>query len=212
MASVKNRNTYRASGLDKSINSNTFTRILENHLTDAEKTEFIITCARSHVTLSPVEKGTKKTAIFQISLRKPPPPDEKPRVPSFLAKTPRIIGKEPNDKNGSIYIDADFDGITQLYDVEERNIALDVVALSGLNGHAFGSWTCTPDGGELKMWLRDFLHDEPDLGQQCRVMIYGYNTKYEGKAEPTMADYTANFLEELKKARSREQVSLDELV
>lgn len=55
------------------------------------------------------------------------------------------------------------------------------------------------------MWLRDFL--EEDL-PQCRVMIYGYNSKLASNSTHTIRDYTDSFLEELKKARQSKQVNL----
>ena len=73
--------------------------------------------------------------------------------------------------DGDIIFDQSFHGLTQLYNpkVDPAEITADVVAITGLDGHAYGSWS----GGDPKrMWLRDFLSE--DL-PKCRVMIYGYN-------------------------------------
>lgn len=54
------------------------------------------------------------------------------------------------------------------------------------------------------MWLSDFLaEDFPD----CRTMIYGYNSKLDGRGTHTILDYTKTFLEELTKARGSLEVS-----
>ncbi len=76
-----------------------------------------------------------------------------------------------------------------------------LVAVTGLGGHAFGSWKV---GGKHDMWLRDYLPE--DLRKQklqTRIMIYGYNSKLvESRAHATLHDYATQFLEALKSARS----------
>lgn len=55
------------------------------------------------------------------------------------------------------------------------------------------------------MWLRHFLAE--DL-PQCRTMIYGYDSslKPESRSIHSIPDYTDSFLEELKKARTTDEV------
>lgn len=50
-----------------------------------------------------------------------------------------------------------------------------IIAVHGLGGHAFRSWTFRGPGsnGAGAMWLRDFL---PDEISQSRIMTYGYNS------------------------------------
>lgn len=78
------------------------------------------------------------------------------------------------------------------------------MAVCGLNGHAYGSWAGKADHRGLKrMWLRHFLQrDMPG----CRVMVYGYNSRLTGQWTHAIPDYTDLFLEELKKARRRDEV------
>lgn len=77
-----------------------------------------------------------------------------------------------------------------------------IVAVTGLDGHAWGSWR---GKGQLgRMWLRDFL--SKDL-PNCRTMIYGYNSKLQSAGIHTIEGYCRSFLEELKKVRKSEDVS-----
>lgn len=76
-----------------------------------------------------------------------------------------------------------------------------VVAITGLGGHAFGSWR---GKGALKpMWLRDFL--AKDL-KQCRILTFGYNSKVKGRGTSSLDDYSAEFLEELRQIRKSKEV------
>lgn len=81
-----------------------------------------------------------------------------------------------------------------------------IVAVCGLNGHAYGSWAGKKDSnGQRRMWLHHFLaEDLPD----CRTMIYGYDSSLrpDNQASHTIPDYTERFLEELKKARKSPEV------
>ena len=76
-----------------------------------------------------------------------------------------------------------------------------IVAVTGLNGHAYGSWT----GSSGKMWLQDFLVEDKEL-RHCRTMIFGYNSKLTDKSEHKIEDYVQDLLTELNKARSTEEV------
>ncbi|KAH7013689.1 hypothetical protein EDB80DRAFT_863617 [Ilyonectria destructans] len=76
----------------------------------------------------------------------------------------------------SITLDKGFLGITTLYTPRLDDHKIDVIALSGLGGHAFGSFK---ERGGNHMWLRDSLpHDLlSETGQRmARVMIYGYES------------------------------------
>jgi hypothetical protein len=59
-----------------------------------------------------------------------------------------------------------------------------VVAVTGLNGHSWGSWRGREKAG--RMWLRDyFRQDFPHL----RTMTYGYNSKLQARNVDTILDY-----------------------
>ena len=69
-------------------------------------------------------------------------------------------------------------------------IDADVIALTGLAGHAFGSWASTG-----RMWLRDMLPlDMP----QCRVMSYGYDSRIDSNdSSGILFDHSNNFIGKL---------------
>lgn len=67
-----------------------------------------------------------------------------------------------------------------------------IIAITGLAGHAIGSWSL-PDG---QMWLRDFLpHDAPD----ARILTYGYDARVQGHdlATSTLGELAEEFLDGL---------------
>lgn len=77
-----------------------------------------------------------------------------------------------------------------------------VIAISGLDGHAYGSWQAK--GNLTRMWLCDFFRrDFP----RCRTMIYGYNSKLSSRGISVMLDYGREFLEQLQKIRYSKKAS-----
>lgn len=54
-----------------------------------------------------------------------------------------------------------------------------IVAVHGLNGHAYGTWTCREESRANiePMWLRDFL---PGQIPKARILVYGYNSAVTG--------------------------------
>lgn len=130
-------------------------------------------------------------------------------------------------KKVNIVIDKEFYELTQLYTPEESPITAEyvvpppfrqaiyrnaktgllssIVAVSKLNGHAYGSWRSKGGPGSVQsMWLRDFLCD--DL-PSCRTMIFGCNTKLTDHGTHTISDYALTLLDELRKARRTPEVS-----
>ena len=97
-----------------------------------------------------------------------------------------------------IVFDQSFHGLTQLYNpkIDSTEITTDVIAITGLDGHAYGSWS---GGNPKRMWLREFLCD--DL-PKCRVMTYGYNSKLSTPGLHTIADFGRSLREELLKVRA----------
>ena len=105
--------------------------------------------------------------------------------------------------DGDIIFDQSFHGLTQLYNptVDSSEITADIVAITGLDGHAYESWS----GGDPKrMWLRDFLSE--DL-PKCRVMIYGYNSKLSNSGLHAIAGFGRGLREQLLRARRTDQVA-----
>jgi len=80
------------------------------------------------------------------------------------------MGDQQKRKITKVTIDQHFDGITVLYSPSIEDHQLDILAVPGLGGHAFGSFV---HGRDNHMWLADSLpYDMP----AARVMTYGYET------------------------------------
>ena len=73
-----------------------------------------------------------------------------------------------------------------------------LVAVTGLAGHAYGSWKSRDSG---RMWLRDFLPE--DLGGDVRIMTYGYPTSLIGETRSTarIIDFVNDLTQQLTTAR-----------
>lgn len=78
-----------------------------------------------------------------------------------------------------------------------------IIAITGLDGHAYGSWRGKGNLG--RMWLRDFL--SKDL-PRCRTMLYGYNSKLSSHGIDTILDYGREFLGEIQRVRYTQEVRL----
>ncbi|KFY68927.1 hypothetical protein V496_00678 [Pseudogymnoascus sp. VKM F-4515 (FW-2607)] len=126
------------------------------------------------------------------------------RVPAFLSD---LVANPLGDwqvgmGDTDISFDQHFFGFTQLYTSRPGSpVTADVIAITGLDGHAYGSWRGKGNLG--RMWLRDFL--SKDL-PYCRTMIYGYNSKLSTHGVDTIMDYGRGLIEELKKVRNTEEL------
>jgi hypothetical protein len=76
--------------------------------------------------------------------------------------------ERPTPSHGTWRVDNDFTGFTPLSDPEDANV--DIVAVTGLGGHALGSFR-SADG--MSVWLRDFA---PQDVPRARFITYGYDT------------------------------------
>lgn len=76
-----------------------------------------------------------------------------------------------------------------------------MVAVTGLVGHAFGSWRSRETA---QMWLKDFLpKDIPNI----RVMSYGYNSNLiDDTVDENFQEYRQSFVHRLLDARQGDQV------
>ncbi|KAL7793636.1 hypothetical protein V8C37DRAFT_103220 [Trichoderma ceciliae] len=96
--------------------------------------------------------------------------------PSWHIQLPEASGTRSVNEQ-YINVEKDFLGITTLYAPPPRDHKIDVVALSGLGGHAFGSFKQSKGA---HMWLRDSLPgdltSETNNKPMARVMIYGYES------------------------------------
>ncbi|KAI9765188.1 MAG: hypothetical protein M1840_007781 [Geoglossum simile] len=134
--------------------------------------------------------GESQTALIHFT----------PHPPRFLNQLPPGGEDQLKVDNTDVNIDRDFFGLTQLYSTGKTKIVADIVAVTGLDGHAYGSWRGR--GRYRRMWLQDFLAE--DL-PNCRTMIYGYNSKLQSHGIHSIRDYSRDFLNELKAARRSQE-------
>ncbi|KAF3260565.1 hypothetical protein TWF192_009846 [Orbilia oligospora] len=204
MATKKNRGTYRARGIDINTTEDEFTTALEGQLTNDEKGRY-----KFDTRLAPccIEPQSYQIATFRVASTPFVTSGAETTVPPLASETPSFLEREKPSldlRGRTIQIDPDFYGLTQLYHVPEDKIKIDIVALSGLNSHAYGSWIGPQNGDRKPMWLQDFLSQDKQL-KYCRTMVFGYDTKYDSKAQFWIEDYVNILLTELNKARRREE-------
>lgn len=141
---------------------------LESFLTDHENsTGMTIRSLASEI------NGRTKTATVTFQNLLPPLRAEETR--SF--RLPRTNENQPG-RDEYLTLDHGFFGVTTLYTPFPEDHKVDVIAISGLGGHAFGSFK--EKGGDY-MWLRDSLPYDLTLQDtdipMVRTMIYGYESK-----------------------------------
>ncbi|OBU01690.1 hypothetical protein VE01_00202 [Pseudogymnoascus verrucosus] len=189
MASRKKGTVFRVTGLPASLPDDELNQALKAAINDnLEKDE--------------PSKVTPNTAIVPSCNDN----DEKVALVEFHGGVPAFLSELMVNPLGDCQvemgdIDINFDqhffGFTQLYALEPGSPATaDIIAITGLNGHAYGSWKGKGNLG--RMWLRDFL--SKDL-PHCRTMIYGYNSKLSSHGINTIMDYGREFLEAIKRIR-----------
>ncbi|KAM0457154.1 hypothetical protein ACHAPV_006793 [Trichoderma viride] len=113
-----------------------------------------------------------------------------------VSELEKFIKREIGVKASRLTVDLDFFGLTPLTN-PLQDITVDIIAVTGLAGHAFGSWKSKnkPD-----MWLRDFL---PETVPNARILTYGYDTKLPGsQSEASIPDLSRRLLESIKTIRS----------
>ncbi|KAA8896139.1 hypothetical protein FN846DRAFT_893538 [Sphaerosporella brunnea] len=116
-------------------------------------------------------------------------------------RLPRCLGRRPS-------IDGEFMGLTVLAASPQDEVeygfpslllnsySSGLVAVHGLNGHAFQTWTA----GD-RMWLRDFL---PEQLPKARIMTYGYNSNvWDSSSTTTIPEFAQGLLGALVNKRGR---------
>ncbi|KAM3472184.1 hypothetical protein MY8738_008980 [Beauveria namnaoensis] len=107
-----------------------------------------------------------------------------PRIDGGSGQATAILGDQVRDANpsgtstiGGLTWDTDFVGMTTLFAPPQDDHKLDIIAVSGLGGHAFGSFK---ERGGSHMWLRDSLPyeilDKVTKRPMARVIIYGHRS------------------------------------
>lgn len=95
-----------------------------------------------------------------------------------------------------VEVDDNFLGLTPLYS-SAGDPTVDIIAVTGLAGHAFGSWRSRQTG---QMWLRDWL---PKAVPTARILTYGYDTTLiGGQSNASVLEFATRLLEAIKTVRS----------
>ncbi|KAI5842099.1 hypothetical protein DFP73DRAFT_554359 [Morchella snyderi] len=100
-----------------------------------------------------------------------------------------------------LVFDSHFIGLTPLQDGISDSYQFDLFFVTGLAGHAFGSWKAR---GEHTMWVRDFLAKDLEYKHpgKVRVLTYGYDTKLlESSSTAGVAEFACSLLDAVKNAR-----------
>jgi ankyrin repeat protein/pimeloyl-ACP methyl ester carboxylesterase len=93
----------------------------------------------------------------------------------------------PETTDEDLEIDCMFIGLTPLNTPEEPILA-NVVAVTGLAGHAFGSWSSPP----RQMWLKDFL---PKDIANVAIYTYGYDSRLQhASGRHIISDHARRFV------------------
>ncbi|RSL46584.1 hypothetical protein CEP54_013789 [Fusarium duplospermum] len=134
-----------------------------------------------------------KSFVFSIS--DPEGREHTATVEYRASGTPRLDADAED-----IELDQDFRGFTPLNSPSEHVAAefISIIAVTGLGGHAFGSWV----NSRGHMWLRDYL--PKDLQDRARILIYGYpSTLRNSHSQSSLGDYSACFMQDLMGIRSQ---------
>ncbi|CAG7933712.1 unnamed protein product [Penicillium olsonii] len=193
MASKKSH-VFRVTGLSRELLDEDLKtalhEALNNNFADDERSHI-----KAEITIVPscYESDTERAALVQF----------RGGVPQFLRelRVDPLGDWQVEMGDNDINFDCHFFGFTQLYTSDEKEpVVADIIAIAGLDGHAYGSWQGRGNLG--RMWLRDFL--SKDL-PQCRTMIYGYNSKLSSHGVDTILDYGRELMEEIKKIRNTKE-------
>ncbi|KAL7937552.1 hypothetical protein V8C35DRAFT_183222 [Trichoderma chlorosporum] len=105
-----------------------------------------------------------------------------------------------------LLFDTHFRGLTPLHTRSDAECNIDLIAVSGLGSHAFGSFK---ERNGSYMWLRDSLpHDIPNI----RILIYGYDTQmYDSTSFANLDDLANEFQQRIRSIRSYPQLKRFEI-
>ena len=106
------------------------------------------------------------------------------------------VAERPSLAHRDWRMDDTFIGLTPLHDPQDANV--DFIAITGLGGHALGSFKDEHDGSTV--WLRDFA---PEDLPRARIITYGYDTRVIGSDSTQSIESLAQvFLDSVKVFRT----------
>ena len=122
-------------------------------------------------------------------------------------KTLRVSASVPKEKNGLFILHSgETTAAESVFTTIPptppcANVSSSIVAVHGLCGDPFGTWTEETSG---KLWLRDFL---PSQVPSTRIMSYGYDSSVAfSRSEIELGDVAADLLDRLDGERGTREV------
>ncbi|KAJ4286664.1 hypothetical protein N0V90_012916 [Kalmusia sp. IMI 367209] len=133
-------------------------------------------------------------------------------TPHFLARLKAGLSRHQTillRGNVTARFDLDFTGFTPLNHPDDaQGISADIIAICGIGGHAYGSWTSTDNGADF-MWIQDALSKK---FPRSRIMIYGYESKLDSRSTNRLSDYCRGLIEQLGNVRQTEEELLRPII
>ncbi|KPA36127.1 hypothetical protein FLAG1_11123 [Fusarium langsethiae] len=110
-----------------------------------------------------------------------------------------VQGEPRLDYHGYV-LDKTFEGFTTLNEPKQP-VAADIIAVTGLAGHAIGSWM----NARGESFLLDYL--PADLDGRARILTYGYESKLQGSRNiSSLLDYSGTFMRRLMNLRKQQRL------
>lgn len=86
-----------------------------------------------------------------------------------------------------------------------RTDSRSIIAVTGLGGHAYGSWSHSDE----RMWLRDYL---PKDAPNARILTYGYQSALQSDSISVLEDHTNKFVHKLVDMRDASEVNTSNIL
>ncbi|KAB2580327.1 hypothetical protein DBV05_g1295 [Lasiodiplodia theobromae] len=157
---------FRLRGVPHDCQSRSEVRELVGRVLPVESGTLII----HSLAVNPTERTSR---IATLTFNNIPHPLSDKTKDQWVFDLPRSDSSDDDDayaRRRQLVFDTHFSGFTPLQHTEEDDCRVDLIALSGLGGHAFGSFK---ERNGSFMWLRDALTIDIPM---ARMMIYGYDT------------------------------------
>ncbi|KAA8908942.1 hypothetical protein FN846DRAFT_944125 [Sphaerosporella brunnea] len=179
--------TLRISGIPKDITKKALKDSLESLLSDKNQRKGLI------FSLVPNRDDDEQTATVTF---------ERDTEPPLFAQcvSGRRVEIELDGVGEDLVVDCDFLGMTPLYSDDDPKV--DIIAVTRLAGHAFGSWKSPTSG---KMWLRDFLPIGL-RGCHARILTFGYDSTLQNSlSSSSLQQFSRQLLDATANSRASEK-------
>ncbi|RDA88261.1 hypothetical protein CP532_0314 [Ophiocordyceps camponoti-leonardi (nom. inval.)] len=160
---------FRLRGISGQLQSRLEVRELVKNVLSIESG---VSCVVHSLAVNPIEHRSKIATLSFHTL--PGPLSDKSKSEWIFEQPPSTVDELPDQDifgpDGPLVFDTHFSGFTPLHRSQEENCCTDIIIISGLGGHALGSFKGR-DGSFV--WIRDAL---PLDFPSARIFTYGYDT------------------------------------